>query len=90
MRDFYRTQSRIGRELLLAAGILLGSIVGMPFLIWVAGRLALGEYRNGGPFALLRDFVVGLVAGAPAFWIAAVGPYLLILFARMTWSAFRR
>ncbi len=70
--------SRLLHELAIAVLALAFGLVGMPFLIWGAGRATLGNYAHGGPLSLLGDYFVGLAAGAAAFWVVALGPYVLL------------
>jgi hypothetical protein len=85
-----RSWPRGQRELAIAAAALLGGAVLMPVLVWVAGRIALGNYANGGPLALLGDFMRGLAQGAMPFWIVAAAPYVALLLARGLLAAFAR
>ena len=89
----FDAQPPVSRELLLLASSLVFSLVILPPLIWVAGRLFLGDYLRdpsgaptGGPLALLVDFVAGLAALSPGHWLALLGPYLLTV----AWRAGRR
>jgi hypothetical protein len=86
--NYFVAQSRARRELLMALVALLCGVTLLPLCIWVLGHAALGEYANGGPLALLRDFLVGLAHGTPAFWAAALGPYAALLIVRLAF--FRR
>ena len=84
-------QHTAGREisrLLLAA--VFGFLV-LPLVIWVGGRLVLGEYirdplnpQPGGPFALWIDYYHGLLQGSPGYWLAATGLYAVYLAVRIT------
>ena len=63
----------------------------VPLAIWLVGNRILGPYPHGsnphaGPMALLGDFFVGLSQGAISFWVVALGPALIILFARVVWA----
>ena len=69
----------------LALALLIGLLV-LPFVIWAAGQVALGDYVRdpsglpvGGPFALWVDFLRGLAQGSTGYWVAVLGPYLLLL-----------
>jgi hypothetical protein len=76
--DQYRGAQGVVRELLtLALCVGIGVLV-MPCLIFAVGRLVLGPYANGSLFALWRDFVAALSAGAVAPWFILLGPYLLV------------
>jgi hypothetical protein len=79
-----RSQPPLRRELLLLTVALLFSLLVLPLLIWVAGRLFLGEYlrdpsgaSTGGPWALLADYLTGIVALSPGHWLVLLGPYVL-------------
>jgi hypothetical protein len=70
--------------------VLLGLVV-VPLLIWVVGNRILGPYTHGnnlraGPMALLGDFYEGLSKGWPSFLIVAVGPLVIVVFARLAWE----
>ena len=84
-------QSRIGLELALFGTALLIGLIVVPLAIWLVGNRILGPYPHGsnphaGPMALLGDFFVGLSQGAISFWVVALGPALIILFARVVWA----
>lgn len=78
-----RGLGRPGRELALGLVALLAGALLMPLLIWIAGGVALGPYANGGYFALLGDFLRGLVTGSLACWIVLAGPYVVISLVRL-------
>ncbi len=69
----------------LAVGLLL-----LPALIWVAGRISLGDYVNGGPFALWKDLLAELGRGSLVHWIVILGPYVLVSGARIGVALVRR
>jgi hypothetical protein len=79
--------SRARRELIVL-GVALGfGLLGVPFLVWLAGDRTLGPYAHGdnphaGPWALFADYVVGLAHGSAVFWLVALGPLLLLLLIR--------
>ncbi len=63
----------------------------MPFAIWLVGNRVLGPYTHGsdthaGPLALLGDFFLGLSQGWVSYWMVALGPLVMILFARLAWA----
>lgn len=89
-RGLARPRTPAGRELTLLAVAFACGILIVPWLIWIAGRVVLGEYAHGGPFALWVDFFRGLAAGAPAFWAVALGPYALALTGRALWHLLRQ
>ena len=88
LSDSYRAlPPRLRRELIIYGVALLCGLFGMPLLIWFAGNRVLGPYTHGqnlhaGPFALLGDFMLGLVHGSAVFWVVALGPALLVLLSR--------
>ncbi|MEO6367906.1 MAG: hypothetical protein ABIP38_07935 [Steroidobacteraceae bacterium] len=66
--------------------MLLVALTVLPLAIWCAGKLFLGDYlrdplgaHTGGPFALLADYVAGILAGSPGHWVVLLGPYLLLM-----------
>ena len=76
---------RIPRELVTLALMLLLALTLLPLAIWIAGRIFLGDYlrdpagsQTGGPFALLADYIGGILAGSPGHWLVLLGPYLLL------------
>lgn len=69
----------------LAFGLLL-----LPALIWIAGRVSLGDYVNGGPLALWQDLLNELGRGSLAHWLVIIGPYLLVSSARLWFALVRR
>jgi hypothetical protein len=94
LRDSVRSLSRAQRELILFGAALLFGVLGVPLLIWVGGNRVLGPYTHGqnphaGPFALLGDFLLGLVHGSAVFWAVALGPAVFILLVRLFWRGLR-
>jgi hypothetical protein len=89
-KDRYFAQTGMTFELWTLGGALLFGLLILPALIWTAGRLTLGGYANGGPWALYWDFLRGLAKGGASYWIALVGPYALLLFARLLAALWRR
>ena len=84
-------RSRTGRELIIVSGALIAGFVLIPLAIWIVGNRVLGPYTHGtnthaGPMALLGDFFTGLAHGGSSYWIVALGPLLIILFARGAWA----
>jgi hypothetical protein len=66
----------------------------VPLATWFVGDRILGPYTHGsnthaGPLPLLGDFFVGLAHGSTAFWLVAIGPALIILFARIAFALLR-
>jgi hypothetical protein len=79
----------VRRELLwLLIALPLGLIL-LPPLIWVVGSRVFGAYAGGSTRDLVDHFFRGLGAGQQAFWIVALGPYLVILTLRVTLAAVR-
>ncbi len=87
-RERYGALSRARRELALLGALLLTGLIVMPFLIWFAGNRVLGGYvhaqnAHAGPFALLGDFLLGLLHGSAVFWAVALGPAVLVFVVRL-------
>ncbi|MBV8805369.1 MAG: hypothetical protein JO042_09985 [Sinobacteraceae bacterium] len=85
------TRSRLIRELITLGGALLFGFVVVPLAIWFVGNRILGPYSHGtnpnaGPLALVGDFFAGLSHGWVSYWIVALGPVAIILFARLAWA----
>lgn len=89
-RRLLAAESGPSRELTLFLGALAFGLIIVPWLIWLAGEATLGDYVNGGPFALWGDFFRGLLAGSLGYWVAALGPYVLLLAARALLRLWRR
>jgi hypothetical protein len=84
--DRYSALPRVPRELVTLGMMLLLALTLLPIAIWCAGRIFLGDYlrdpsgsQTGGPFALLADYVGGILAGSPGHWLVLLGPYLLLM-----------
>ncbi len=77
------------RELLIAALCLTIGLLVVPLLVYVAGRSTLGDYRHGGPVALLRDYLEGLGRSELAFWMMLLGPYAFVQLVRAILRAAR-
>lgn len=82
----YRALRGIRRELATLVLCLLLALLLLPAVIWVAGQAFLGDYirdpsgtPTGGPLSLWVDILAGLVRGEPGYWIAMLGPWLLLL-----------
>lgn len=80
--QWIRAQQGWRRELLLAFAWVLAGLILLPPLIWMAGRFSLGDYANGGPFALWADLLRELVRGSLAAWLVVLGPCALWIAAR--------
>ena len=78
------------REITLLLQALAAGAFALPLLIWVAGRVLLGPYANGGPFALWFDFVGELFRGSFAACIVLLAPYVLLSAGRYAWRSTRR
>ncbi len=83
-------ESPLLRETAIATVTLVFGLLAMPFLIWGAGRLTLGDYAHGGPKALLADCLTGLAHGTAAFWVVVIGPYALLMLGRLIVFTARR
>lgn len=91
MRERWVARPRALRELAIFLFMLAASMLLMPLAIHAIGRETLGEYANGGPGALLADFVRALSRGTLSFWAVALGPYVFFLLARLAiWVARRQ
>jgi hypothetical protein len=77
------------RELTILVILLAFGLFIVPPLIWAVGRGMLGNYADGGPFALLVDFFNGLKSGSPVYWGVAIGPYLFVMLLRGLWYVAR-
>lgn len=90
-KQAYQRQAGAGRELAnLLLALAFGLIV-LPPLIWIGGRIVLGEYirdplnpEAGGPFALWADYLLGLAHGNLGYWLAFSGAYLVYLSIRLS------
>lgn len=80
----------LNREARLLLGALIFGAVGLPLLVWITGRIALGPYANGGMFAILSDFFTLLYSGSIAAWILLLGPYVLLGVLRAAAALFRK
>ncbi len=83
-----RALPRGARSAALYGGALLFGVLIMPLLVWVGGNRVLGPYTHGqnahaGAFALLEDFLTGLMHGSAVFWGVALGPVVLIVLLRL-------
>jgi hypothetical protein len=68
----------------LPVGILL-----LPPLIWLVGSRVFGSYPGGNTRDLVDHFFHGLSQGQKAFWIVALGPYVVIVALRLTLAGMR-
>ena len=87
-RERYARLPRAQREGLILGLALIAGLIVMPFMIWVAGSHVLGPYTHGqnthaGPFALLSDYLLGLLHGSAVYWVVALGPAVLLLLLRV-------
>ena len=81
----------MSRELIIFGSALIFGLICVPLLIWLVGNRVLGPYTHGtntnaGPLPLVGDFFVGLSRGWTSYWIVALGPAAIILFARLAWA----
>ncbi len=88
--------ARARRELIFLGIALACGLILMPFLIWLVGNRVLGPYIHGqdatagtGPLRLLADYFAGLAQGSVIFWCVAIGPYVLLLLARLLYAFLR-
>ncbi len=89
-RDDYFAQPRFKFEAItLGLAVAFGLIV-MPALIYIAGRLTLSTYANGGLFALYWDFLKGLVEPRLSNWIVVFGPLVFLTLFRLFRLAIRK
>jgi hypothetical protein len=87
----WKRQQGFGREVAnLIVAATFGLVV-LPPLIWIGGRIVLGEYirdplnpDSGGPFALWLDYIRGLLQGSPGYWLAFTGAWLVYLSIRLS------
>lgn len=85
----YRALPAIPRELVTLALMLLLALTLLPVAIWFAGQVFLGEYIRdpsgapvGGFGAMWLDYVKGIASGSMGYWLAFLGPWLLLMAAR--------
>ncbi len=83
------------RELLLLGAAFAFGLLILPLLIWLAGHFTLGPYTHGdsgpgyGPLSLYGNYFTELARGQLVYWVAALGPVLLLLILRL-WLALLR
>jgi hypothetical protein len=82
--------SRGRRELILLLILLACGLFVVPLIIWAIGQSVLGPYADGGAFALLADFFMGLKSGSLIYWAVVIGPYVFVLILRGFWYFIRR
>lgn len=87
--DRFRNASPIAREGIVFSLALFAGITLLPLAVWLVGARLLGPYTNGGYLRFWGDFFVGLASGGLAWWLLALGPYLLLLFFRLIRRAVR-
>ena len=86
-RSFWSAQSPLRRNLLAVAIALAFGLLVLPWLIWMAGSVALGPYAGGNALHFIGDFFAGLAHGELAFWLIVLGPPLFLILARLLWWA---
>ncbi len=79
----------VRRELLWLLIALTVGLLLLPPLIWLLGSHVFGPYAGGNGRDLVDHFFRGLGQGLQAFWIVALGPYVVILTLRATLAALR-
>lgn len=77
-RAWYISQPTLIFEAVTLGLCVLAGLLVMPALIFLAGRLALDDYANGGVFALYGDFFKGLFEPRGSFWIVVIGPFVFL------------
>jgi len=85
----YRARPPLVREALIALIALIVGITLLPLAVYYTGVEILGPYSEGGLWRFWGDFFKGLARGGLSWWLIALGPYALLLFARATRTAFR-
>ena len=90
-KQAYQRQKGAGREIANLLLALAFGLVLLPPLIWIGGRIVLGEYirdplnpEAGGPFALWADYIAALAHGHLGYWLAFTGAYLVYLSVRLS------
>lgn len=90
-KQAYKRQVGAGREIANLLLALAFGLVLLPPLIWIGGRIVLGEYvrdplnpEAGGPFALWADYLMALAHGNLGYWLAFLGAYLVYLSIRLS------
>jgi hypothetical protein len=78
LRDRYRSLGPWAQRGVRVVAALLAGVVLVPWFIYLAGRLTLGEYGGGGPFSLWADFFRGLADLSFGYWFAAAGPLVIL------------
>jgi hypothetical protein len=87
--------NRIRNEVILLTASLACGLLVVPVVFWFAARPVLGDYtpaqntHPAGPMVLLHDFFTGLARGSPVFWVVALGPAVMLAFARLAYSLLR-
>ena len=85
-----RVPASIRREFMLLAVALVFGLVAAPPLLWLVGSHTLGPYAGGGLGSFLAAFYRALASGTFAYWMIAVGPYLIALLVRALFDIGRR
>lgn len=85
----YRALPCVPRELTTLALMLLVSLTLLPVAIWFAGQVFLGDYIRdpsgapvGGFGALWLDYLRGILSGSFGYWLAFLGPWLVLMAVR--------
>ena len=89
----YRALCGLQRELATLGLALAFALFVLPVFIWLAGHYFLGDYsrdptglQSGGPLALWIDFLGGLASGSLGYWLALLGPYVILVALRASRS----
>lgn len=93
----FRALPRLQRELATLGLMLLLALTLLPVAIWVAGQFFLGDYvrdpsgsPTGGFWAFWVDYLGGILSGSPGYWVAFLGPWVLLMAGRAAAALTRR
>lgn len=71
-------RSKLSRELLWLAALLLVGIALLPAAIWIVGRAVFGDYEGGAFMDFFGALAGRLATGDGAAWFLVLSPYLAI------------
>jgi hypothetical protein len=86
---------RLITDVTMAGGALLFGLIASPALFWLVAPALIGRYTHGtdtrplGVGALLQDYFEQLGHGSQMAWVVALGPLLMLGFARLAWALLR-
>lgn len=93
----YRALPTLQRELVTLGLMLLLALTLLPVAIFVAGQLFLGDYIRdpsgapvGGFWVFWLDYLKGIFSGSLGYWVAFLGPWVLLLAWRAVAALMRR